>query len=610
MAVSIGAAIPAVSVVIPTFRRPELLVRAVSSVLAQTWSDLEVVVVVDGPDDATGRALAHVADPRVRVRQLASNRGLGGAICAGVERARARWVALLDDDDEWLPRKLELQLAHAGRSRCAHPVVSCRFIARSEGGDLIWPRRLPDQGEPPSEYFFSPRSLRGGDAVVLPSSILTTRDLLERVPWRAGLPRLNDYDWLLRALREPDAALECVEHSEPLAVYHRDESRSRLSNSADWQYLRSWIQDNQELVTPRARAGFLLTQASLTAARARDKRAFFLLLSDAFRAGRPTLTALAAHFAIWTIPSTLRTRLAIASGGARKAPPRWLGDSTTVSAPEVRRVCDAILSGSEDPRVAPIRAETGKRSFRVVLPSGPAKGILIVKEYGPRGPLDATLLRHMRPVPGVRVPRAVEAIGATGVLTPRLRFAMSVTDGRGPRQLVGIEEINQAQTLRQVLGWLPRAPRADFFRLLGNAIARIHAAGVFHFDLNEDNLLYRCEPGRLVGPYFVDLDYTVQTAPRRKLLCRILARLDIHQLLTIRNARITRQDRRALETGYDPGPEPTVAWNLEIADLARDFRPDGLPPLPRKPYPRWKRSVATTCVHLFRGLLLVARLVR
>src|SRR5215216_5981079 len=101
---------PEVTVVIPTRFRPELVTRAVGSVLAQTFADFEVVVVVDGPDDATRAALAGLGDDRVRVIVLPAKGGAPNARNVGAGAARGRWTALLDDDDEWLPEKLAVQL--------------------------------------------------------------------------------------------------------------------------------------------------------------------------------------------------------------------------------------------------------------------------------------------------------------------------------------------------------------------------------------------------------------------------------------------------------------------------------------------------------------------
>ena len=102
---------PLVSVVIPTRNRSGLVVRAVSSALAQTYGDIEVIVVVDGPDQGTAEALERVNDPRLKIVQLPESVGGSDARNAGVKAADGAWVAFLDDDDEWLPEKIQKQLS-------------------------------------------------------------------------------------------------------------------------------------------------------------------------------------------------------------------------------------------------------------------------------------------------------------------------------------------------------------------------------------------------------------------------------------------------------------------------------------------------------------------
>lgn len=98
-----------VSVVIPTRNRPHLLLdRALRSALTQTLSNIEVIVVVDGPDPATLQTLHGITDPRLRVVALPENLGGAEARNVGVRHARAEWVALPDDDDEWLPSYPEI----------------------------------------------------------------------------------------------------------------------------------------------------------------------------------------------------------------------------------------------------------------------------------------------------------------------------------------------------------------------------------------------------------------------------------------------------------------------------------------------------------------------
>ena len=100
---------PAVSVVIPTYNRRKRVRQAVASVLAQTFQDLEVIVIDDGSEDGTGEDLAGL-DGRVRYRWQA-NRGVAAARNHGIRLARAPVVAFLDADNRWLPDHLEVLVA-------------------------------------------------------------------------------------------------------------------------------------------------------------------------------------------------------------------------------------------------------------------------------------------------------------------------------------------------------------------------------------------------------------------------------------------------------------------------------------------------------------------
>ena len=96
-----------ISVVIPTRRRPELLLRAIESVLRQTYDQMEILVVIDGPDEATREALRGVQDSRLRVIALPESVGGSDARNTGVQNAKGEWIAFLDDDDgSGCPRKL------------------------------------------------------------------------------------------------------------------------------------------------------------------------------------------------------------------------------------------------------------------------------------------------------------------------------------------------------------------------------------------------------------------------------------------------------------------------------------------------------------------------
>lgn len=103
------------SVVIPTYKRPRELKRALLSVLAQNWPDIEIVVVDDNPPESeTRRATERViADHPGMIHYVRNERsqGGGGARNTGILAARGEFIAFLDDDDEWLPGKLDKQMA-------------------------------------------------------------------------------------------------------------------------------------------------------------------------------------------------------------------------------------------------------------------------------------------------------------------------------------------------------------------------------------------------------------------------------------------------------------------------------------------------------------------
>lgn len=101
---------PLVSVVIPSRNRWRLLRTTLDGVLRQEDVDLEVIVVDDGSDDETPERLSAITDPRLRVYRNDEGRGVAKARNTGIEAAGGEWLAFLDDDDLWSPRKLRIQV--------------------------------------------------------------------------------------------------------------------------------------------------------------------------------------------------------------------------------------------------------------------------------------------------------------------------------------------------------------------------------------------------------------------------------------------------------------------------------------------------------------------
>lgn len=102
---------PVVSVIITTYNRATLLSRAVESVLNQAHKDFELIVVDDASTDNTRTVVNHFDDERLKYVRHDKNRHLSAARNTGIKRADGRYVAFLDDDDEWRPQKLEKQVS-------------------------------------------------------------------------------------------------------------------------------------------------------------------------------------------------------------------------------------------------------------------------------------------------------------------------------------------------------------------------------------------------------------------------------------------------------------------------------------------------------------------
>ncbi len=302
---------PIVSVIIPTINRPKLLMRAVNSVLTQSFTNLELIVVIDGPDEATLSALLLINDPRLKILALPQSVKSSAARNAGVEKAKAEWVAFLDDDDEWLPTKLAHQMEKAKESQSKLPIISCFYTVRTEKGDLLWPLRFPREDEPISEYFFCQQSIFGGQGVIIPSTILTKKELLLRVPFNTTLTTCQDIDWMLRAVNKEDARIEIVKNTEPLLIYYAEENRPRTITTINWQNNYNWWKASQDLFTKKAYISCLLINVAVQAARTKDRKVFWFLLTESYKVGRPRFLDLLAYFLIWGVSKDLRDQVKI-----------------------------------------------------------------------------------------------------------------------------------------------------------------------------------------------------------------------------------------------------------------------------------------------------------
>lgn len=218
---------PTVSVILPTYHRAALLGRAIASVLAQSYRDLELIVVDDAgrPDPDTAAVVAGFADPRLRYLPPERNRGDAGARNRGIEQARGAWLAFQDSDDEWLPDKLALQMARLAESPAAVAACGSTLLRYVRGPGTVevvrWP--LNARGE------VCPQRFLAGFTAFLQSLVVRTERCRALGGFNTEIKARSDFEFCLRLLQEaPMVAVDL-----PLVLSH--ETPDSISGRADYR---------------------------------------------------------------------------------------------------------------------------------------------------------------------------------------------------------------------------------------------------------------------------------------------------------------------------------------------------------------------------------------
>ena len=262
-------------------------------------------MVIDGEDRASEETLASIKDERLCVIPLAVNMGGSEARNIGVRAATGSWIAFLDDDDEWLPRKIALQMEAAKANASAFPVISTRLIVRTPGGDSIRPLRMTDSGLPVSEQLFCRTRLGDGPYTMQTSTLLTRRETLLAIPFRSGLQRHQDWDWLLRAARNPNVTFHLLPG--PLTIVRANDCRQSVGRVLDWHFSLRWAQEMRGYFTPKAYSFFIATECMTRAVKVKaGSAACSLLIREFLFRGSPTPQSLVWLIAFLFIPQPWR----------------------------------------------------------------------------------------------------------------------------------------------------------------------------------------------------------------------------------------------------------------------------------------------------------------
>jgi glycosyltransferase involved in cell wall biosynthesis len=179
---------PRVSVILPIYNRSATVGRCLGSILAQSFSDFELIAVDDASTDNSVQAVAAFTDPRIRLLRHEQNAGPSAARNTALRAARGEIVALIDSDDEWLPEKLERQVAFLAERGA--DISVCEYFLVEGGRTQPWP--LP---EPPSwrDDLHFRCELGNGTTLVVHRRVIDEVGFLDET-----LRLYEDWDWLLR----------------------------------------------------------------------------------------------------------------------------------------------------------------------------------------------------------------------------------------------------------------------------------------------------------------------------------------------------------------------------------------------------------------------------
>lgn len=182
---------PKVTVFIPVYNREQYVGEAIESILAQTFSDFEILLVDDGSTDSSVNRIRSYSDPRIRLVCNERNLGIPKTRNKGVELARGQYMAMLDSDDRAYPSRLEKQVAFLDN----HPEYAqvgswCRMMDK-DGRLLKKIKRQPVLSDDIHAQFLFRCAMSN-------RSIMARTAILQEYGYRNDFPRCQDYELHVR----------------------------------------------------------------------------------------------------------------------------------------------------------------------------------------------------------------------------------------------------------------------------------------------------------------------------------------------------------------------------------------------------------------------------
>lgn len=182
-----------VSVIIPTYNRSSTIKRAVESVIKQTYKNLEIIIIDDASTDDTSKIIKKIPDDRIIYKKLRKNKGACFARNKGIDISTGEYITFQDSDDYYLEEKIERQIKNLKKNKS--DIDFCKLKLFMHDKEIIIPS---DIKQLKFEKYGVNEELFNGNFIST-QAILMKRSIAKKTMFDNSFPRLQDYDFILRA---------------------------------------------------------------------------------------------------------------------------------------------------------------------------------------------------------------------------------------------------------------------------------------------------------------------------------------------------------------------------------------------------------------------------
>lgn len=239
---------PKVSIILPTYNRGYLIARTIRSVLNQTYTNFELLIIDDASNDNTYEVVSSFSDNRIKYICLEQNTKGTMPRNVGIDKSIGEYIAFLDSDDEWLSNKLEEQIKFISKIETENFLCFTGLIKKNEFKERIKKQRDLKENEDIMDYILV------GDNEVQTSTYLLPSKLAKKIKFDPNVRKHQDWDFCIRLKKENTSFFYLPKN---LTIWHVDSRADRLSKKNDYHYSIEWFNKSKPYLSIKAQNAFL-----------------------------------------------------------------------------------------------------------------------------------------------------------------------------------------------------------------------------------------------------------------------------------------------------------------------------------------------------------------